>query len=190
LDMTKRKNDEKIINSLPRGKIPGFIFMHLRDMWAVDGLYFLEIEKRYGTNVAAEIDKKVWSVMGKIEARRLKKLFNINNDDIKTMINALRLSGWWLDLEDKEMLIINEKKAIIRNLSCRVQKTRIKKNLGEFPCKPVRLAFLKSFTAEFNPGIIVKSNICPPDKHPDDLWCEWEFKIKGVNKKNENIHRI
>ena len=46
-------------------------------MWAVDGLYYLEIEDKYGTKPATEIDRKVWEVMGKIEARRLKELFDI-----------------------------------------------------------------------------------------------------------------
>ena len=152
--------------------------MHLRNLWAVDGLYYLGIEEEFGTKAATEIDAKVWEVMGKIEARRIKQLFNINGTDIKTMIKALRYSGWSLDLEDKE-IIVEENKAIFRNVKCRVQNTRLKKGLKEFGCKPVRFGFLKAFAKEFNPDIELKCNVCPPDKHPDDLWCEWEFKIKG-----------
>jgi hypothetical protein len=37
---------------------------------------------------------------------------------------------------------------------------------------------LKAFAKEFNPDIEVKCNVCPPDEHPDDLWCEWEFAMK------------
>ena len=50
--------------------------------------------------------------------------------------------------------------------------------LDEFECKPVRFGFLKSFAKEFNPNIEVICNVCPPDKHPEDLWCEWEFSLK------------
>ena len=170
-----RDKDRKIIEEIPKDKLTDFIFMHLRDMWAVDGLYYLGIEEKFGTKAATEIDAKVWEVMGKIEARRIKQLFNIKGTDIPSMIKALQYSGWALDLEDKE-IVIEKDKAILRNTKCRVQNTRIKKGLVEFGCKPVRFGFLKSFAKEFNPNILVNCNVCPPDKHPEDLWCEWEFK--------------
>ena len=95
------------------------------------------------------------------------------------MIKALRFSGWALDLEDKE-IVVEKEKAIVRNIRCRVQNTRITKGLDEFPCKKVRWGFLKSFAREFNPGIIVDCKVCPPDEHPSDLWCEWEFTVQRV----------
>jgi len=172
-----RDEDRKLIDDIPKDKLADFIFMHLRDMWAVDGLYYLGIEEESGTEAATEIDRKVWEVMGKIEARKIRALFDITGDNIYSMIKGLRLSGWTLDLEDKE-IIVEDDHAIVRNVACRVQNTRIKKGLCEFGCKPVRWGFLKAFAKEFNPDIIVNCNMCPPDKHPDNLWCEWEFKMK------------
>lgn len=173
-----RDKDRKIIEDIPKDKLADFIFMHLRDMWAVDGLYYLGIEEDFGTEAATEIDRKVWEVMGKIEARKLKKLLEIDGDDVASMIRTLQHSGWALDLEDKEIIVENDK-AILRNVKCRVQNTRLKEGLSEFGCKPVRFGFLRAFAKEFNPDIEVKCNVCPPDEHPDDLWCEWEFKMKG-----------
>ena len=176
--MDKRKDDKKVISEIPDDKIAEFIFMHLRNMWTVDGLYYLGIEEQYGTEIATEIDRKVWNIMGKIEARRIKKLFNIdgNENDIRSMMKALKLSSWALDLEDKNIVIKNDV-GVLRNTKCRVQNTRLSKGLVEFGCKPVRWGFLKSFAKEFNPNIEVKCNVCPPDKHPNDLWCEWEFTL-------------
>lgn len=173
-----REEDRKLINSIPRDKLPDFIFMHLRNMWSVDGLYFIGIEERWGTEGAIEVDRFVWEVMGKIEARRIKQLFDINGRDVSAVIEALRYSGWAMDIEDKEIILENKNRAIVRNLKCRVQLTRIKKGLGEFPCKQVRWGFLKAFAKEFNPDIKVLCNVCPPDEHPDDLWCEWEFILE------------
>jgi hypothetical protein len=172
-----RAMDRKIIEDIPKEKLADFIFMHLRDMWTVDGLYYLGIEEKFGLETATEIDRKVWEVMGKIEARKIKKLFDITGDDIASMFKALRLSGWVLDLEDKE-IILKKDTAILRNVKCRVQNTRINKNLDEFGCKPVRWSFLKAFANEFNPNIEVLCNVCPPDTHLNDLWCEWEFRLK------------
>jgi hypothetical protein len=151
--------------------------MHLRNMWAVDGLYYLFIEEKWGTEEATEIDRKVWEVMGKIEARKIKELFNIEGNDIVSVMKALSYSGWSMDLEDKE-IEIQENKGIVRNIRCRVQNTRLSKGLSEFGCKPVRWGFLKSFAKEFNPNIKVECVVCPPDKHTQDLWCEWEFNLK------------
>jgi len=171
-----RAEDKKLIHDIPRDKLADFVFMHLRDMWAVDGLYYLGIEEAFGTKAATEIDRKVWEVMGKIEARKIKNLFEIKGNDVATVINALRYSGWAMDLEDKE-INVEKDKAVLRNVKCRVQNTRLKKGLTEFACKPVRWGFLKAFAKEFNPDIKVKCNVCPPDEHPDDLWCEWFFQI-------------
>lgn len=151
--------------------------MHLRDMWAVDGLYYLGIEEHWGTEAATEIDRKVWEVMGKIEARKIKSLFNIKGNDIKSMIEGLQYSGWAMDLEDKE-IVVEKNRAVLRNTKCRVQNTRLQKGLTEFGCKPVRWGFLKSFAHEFNPDINVDCVVCPPDSHPPDLWCHWEFIMK------------
>lgn len=172
-----RRDDIALLLKLPKEKLSDFIFFHLRNLWAVDGLYFLGIEETFGTNAATTIDQHVWEVMGKIEARKLKEFLNITGNDLSSMMTALQYSTWALDLEDKE-IIMKKNQAIIRNVNCRVQNTRMKKGLSEFTCKPVRLGFLKAFAKEFNPDIVVKCTVCPPDKHPENLWCQWEFRYK------------
>ena len=172
-----RNDDVKLLSLLPKEKIPDYIFMHLRNLWAVDGLYFLGIEEAYGTKTATDIDAQVWAVMGKIEARKLKEFLGITETDIPSMMNALQYTTWALDLEDKE-IIIKKDHAVIRNVRCRVQNTRVSKGLKEFGCKPVRFGFLKAFAKEFNPDIVVKCTVCPPDSHPENLWCQWEFTYK------------
>ena len=172
-----RNDDVTILSHLSKEKIPEYIFMQLRNLWAADGLYFIGIEERYGTEVATQIDANVWAIMGKIEARKLKEFLGITETDISSMMKALQYTTWALDLEDKE-IIIKKDHALIRNIRCRVQNTRKSKGFKEFGCKPVRFGFLKAFAKEFNPDIVVKCNICPPDVHPDNLWCQWEFTYK------------
>jgi hypothetical protein len=169
--------DAKRLTALPKEQLAEFLFLHLRNLWTVDGLYFLYIEEAYGTEIATSIDAHVWEVMGKIEARKLKEFLKITRNDIPSMMKALQYTSWAMDLEDK-VILIEKKRAIVRNVRCRVQNTRREKGLGEFGCKPVRFGFLKAFAKEFNPAIVVKCKVCPPDKHPEDLWCEWEFTLK------------
>jgi hypothetical protein len=174
--MTKIE-DTKQLTKLSKEQLAAFLFLQLRNLWTVDGLYFLGIEETYGTEVATTIDAHVWEVMGKIEARKLKDFLRITGDDIPSMMKALQYSSWALDLEDKES-VVEKNHAILRNVRCRVQNTRREKGLKEFGCKPVRFGFLKAFAKEFNPAIVVKCTICPPDTHPENLWCEWEFFYK------------
>jgi hypothetical protein len=178
-----RNDDKTLLSQLPKEKIPDYIFMQLRNLWAADGLYFLGIEERYGTEVATQIDANVWAVMGKIEARKLKEFLGITGTDIPSMMKALEYTTWALDLEDKE-IEVTKNHALIRNVRCRVQDTRKQKGLTEFGCKPVRLGFLKAFAKEFNPDIVVKCTVCPPDKHPDNLWCQWEFTHSKLDAKS------
>ena len=173
---SNRKVDRELLLELPKEKLADLLFLQLRNMWSVDGLYFLGIEDMFGREDATKIDKNVWEIMGEIEARRLKELMGFPGDDLPTMISALRLSSWSLDLEEKE-IETGKDKAKFRNPNCRVQKTRIKKGLSEFPCKDVRWGYLKNFAKEFNPDIVVECNICPPDEHTDNIWCEWEFNL-------------
>jgi hypothetical protein len=180
-----RTTDTKQLLALSKEQLAEFLFLHLRNLWTVDGLYFLGIEEAYGIDVATSIDAHVWEVMGKIEARKLKEFLKITRNDIPSMMKALQYTSWALDLEDKE-IVVEKNHAVVRNVRCRVQNTRREKDLEEFGCKPVRYGFLKAFAKEFNPAIVVKCNVCPPDKHPGDLWCEWEFFIseKGIKGKS------
>jgi len=139
-----RNWDQKRLMKMPQEKLIDLFFVQMRNIWSEDGLYFLGIEKRFGTDAAIEIDREVWAVMGKIEARRLKKELKITGDGLPELFEALKHTSWWLDLENKEFELEDEK-GMIRNTQCRVQKTRIQKGMGEFDCKSVRTGFLNNF---------------------------------------------
>ena len=171
-----RNWDRKFLADIKNDDLTELLFMHIRNIWSEDGLYFLGIEKRFGLDAAIEIDSEVWAVMGSIEARRLKRILGITKCRIPQLFSALKHSTWWLNLEYKGYEL-EENRLVIRNKRCHVQITREKKGLGEFGCKPVRTGFLNSFVKEFNPDIKVVCNVCPPDEHPKDLFCEWEFSI-------------
>jgi len=175
--MGERTEERQLLKELPEGVEEELMFLHLRDMWAVDGLYYLGIEERFGTEAATEIDAFVWRVMGKIEARKLKKLLQLEGSDLEKMIRALKFSGWAMDLEDKEWEH-HDDHVILRNVECRVQNTRKKDGLDVFPCKVVRFDFLRSFAKEFSEDIEVRCNQCPPDDLKGDFWCEWLFRMR------------
>ncbi len=172
------EEDRRMVSSLPSEKLLDLFFLQIRNLWRVDGLYFLGIEKEFGTEAATKIDVEVWRIMAVLEAKSLRKMFNIGeNPDVKTIIEMLKLTSWALDQPFKTVTL-GEKEAVLSIDRCRTQETRLRKGLPEFPCKQVRYGYLENFAKTLNPRVKVRCIVCPPDKHLKDLWCKWEFKME------------
>jgi len=171
------KEDLEMLGSMPKEKLLELLFLHIKSLWRVDGLYFLGIEEKIGTEKATEIDASCWKIIGKLEARELKDLFDVDETNVVSLIETLKKTSWALYQTDKESeATVN--KGVFRVIHCRTQETRIKKGLEEFPCKHVRFGYLRGFANEFNPNIEVLCKKCPPSPRSEKAWCEWEFTLR------------
>ncbi|MCK4498816.1 hypothetical protein KAU25_06440 [Candidatus Bathyarchaeota archaeon] len=169
--------DRKMLAELPLEKLLDYFFLQIRNIWRVDGLYFLGIEKRFGTEATTEVDAGVWETMAAIEAKSLQRLFKIGeNPDLATIIRLLRKSSWAMDQPFKT-IDIGDKRVTLSIDRCRTQEARLSKGLCEFPCKKVRFGYLRNFAKTLNSKVEVNCLVCPPDKHPKDLWCKWMFAV-------------
>jgi hypothetical protein len=169
--------DRKTLEEMPTPKLFDYLFLNIRNLWRVDGLYFLGIEKRFGTEAATQIDAGVWETMAAIEAKSLKKMFHVEEHPyIPKIMWLLRRSSWALDQPFKTLETSN-RRAVLHVNRCRTQEARLNKGLKEFPCKKVRFGYLKKFAETLNPKVEVKCLVCPPDAHPRDSWCKWEFTL-------------
>ncbi len=166
-----RDRDRRALAALGRDELLELFFHQIRNVWRVDGLYFLGIEQRFGTEAATAVDRDCWRTMASLEAKALRKLLGLG-DGLEPLARALSMTSWALDHEEKELERL-EGKVVFRVLNCRTQVTRLKKGLEEFPCKPVRSGYLGAFAEAFGCG--VECLTCPPDAHEGELWCEWVF---------------
>jgi len=169
--------DREMLQAMPKDKLLNLFFLHIRNLWRVDGLYFLGIEEKFGTEAATEIDIACWKLMAKLEARDLKALLEMKQNDIPAFMYTLRNTSWALNQKEKEVEV-SKQKGVFRVVKCRTQLTRLRKGLEIFPCKQVRFTYLKAFAEEFNSNIKVECRFCPPEKRSENVWCEWEFKLK------------
>lgn len=112
------KKDIKRLEKLPKRDLLRLLFMNIKNLWRVDGLYFLGIEKKLGTEVATEIDAKCWEIMGKIEARELKEALALKGTGIKDLLQALQNTSWALYQTGKE-LEVSDQKGAFRVTRCR-----------------------------------------------------------------------
>lgn len=158
---------------LPKETLVKFIEVLSKNFIAIDGLWFSEVEKRYGTELAIEIDTRVWERYGLIEANRIKKSLGIKGGGLQALLKSLYFQAWLysmgFDIETED------NKILFTVTDCRPQKARVRKGKGEFACKGVGVALFKSFTRVIDPKIKMKCLVCPPDEHPEDVWCSWEF---------------
>ncbi len=171
------REDRELLAKMSTERLLNYFFLQIRNLWRVDGLYFLGIEKKFGTEAATEIDAGVWEAMAAIEAKSLQRMFSVGeNPDVPNIMRLLCLTSWALDQPFKTVEVSAEK-AVLSVNRCRTQEARLGKGLGEFPCKRVRFGYLKNFAKTLNPSVEVICLVCPPDKHPESLWCSWEFKM-------------
>jgi hypothetical protein len=170
--------DRETLAKMPVDKLLDYFFLQVRNLWRVDGLYFLGIEKKLGTEDATEVDAGVWQAMAEIEAKSLQRMFDVGkNPDVPTVMSLLRKTSWALDQPFKTVEVSSER-AVLSVDRCRTQETRLNKGFGEFPCKKVRFGYLESFARALNPNVKVNCLVCPPDKHQKGSWCKWEFVLR------------
>ncbi|MFC1974626.1 DUF6125 family protein [Chloroflexota bacterium] len=148
-----------------------------RSAYTLDGLWFTLLEERYGYDVALDIDIEVWRKFSLIHGKRLLQTFTINEDNpLQAIVRLLRVDPFMF-IYKPQIVVLTDSKAVLRCTDCPPQKARIKDGRGEFSCKPVGTALLNSYTAAVDPRIKLSCLVCPPDAHPPEYWCEWQFEI-------------
>lgn len=169
-----RAQDTQMLLAHPQEKLMEIFYTHIRNVWRVDGLYFLGIEEKFGTEAATDVDAYCHRALGKIEAKALVKVLELKGRGIPELVEALKHSCWSLDLQNKTYEVSGDR-AVLTVTECATQLTRQKKGLPVFPCKRVRFGYLQAFVESFNPEIECRCHFCPPAERPKDAWCRWEF---------------
>lgn len=144
---------------------------------AHDGTWFQAAEKEYGMDAAIKLDAMAWERFTVIEAKRIMSRWEIKpGGGIPALIQALKFR-LYAYINVQEVTEVTEQRCIFRMNNCRVQEARKRKNLPDFPCKPVGLVEYSNFAKTIDPRIKTRCIACPPDPHPKEYYCAWEFTI-------------
>ena len=145
---------------------------------AIDGTWFQAVEKEYGLDKAIELDVAQWRRFTVIEAKRIMKRFDIKEGEgIPALMKALQFRVY-ANINVQEIVEISNTRCVFRMNNCRVQYARNQRNLPDFPCKPVGIVEYGDFAKTIDPRIKTRCIACPPDGHPDEYYCAWEFTIE------------
>lgn len=164
-------------DDLTREDLEGMLCDAALNWLAHDGLWFLAVEDKLDLESAIELDMKAWENFTVIEAKRIMKRHGIEEGGgIPALARALGLRLYAF-INEQEIVEQSEEHLVFRMNDCRVQSARKKKGLPDFPCKPVGLVEYAGFASTIDPLIQTRCIGCPPDDHPDDWYCSWEFRL-------------
>ena len=165
------------LNNLTKEQLMEYIEDISKNWLAIDGTWFQAVEKRFGMEEAIKCDADSWKTFTVIEAKRIMERFNIpKNGGIPALVKALKFRIY-ANINVQEIIEIADDRCIFRMNDCRVQTARKRKELPDFPCKEVGIVEYSYFAKTIDPRIKTRCINCPPDAHPDDYWCAWEFTI-------------
>ena len=166
LDIFKDMDESSLRNYIE------FLLWHYR---VVDSFWFISIEERFGREVAEEINDGVWTRVGPMAAKDIRKRYNIRENGLEGFTKTLKLFPWTIlgghrieQEEDEVILTVPE---------CPPQVARIKRGLGEYDCKEMHMNEFVHIAKEVDPRIRIKCEFAPPDPHPDELFCKWRFYL-------------
>lgn len=147
-----------------------------RSYRAVDGLWFMKVEERYGFDTALEIDDDVWRVMPKIQARALKSMMNAP----KGLDSLMRCFAAKLSLEEFEFATSSDGRCVRfvvtrcpwHEIMVRAGRAELNERVGSRIC----WSELEVWASEFGDGIVPRRGrrICRGDES-----CEIEFELRN-----------
>jgi hypothetical protein len=167
------------VKDLSKEELHGLLTDASKNWLAHDGLWFRSVEEKYGIEAAMEMDRLAWEKFTVIEARRIMKRLCIEpGGGIPALIQALKFR-LYAHINVQEVLEVSEKRCVFRMNRCRVQEARKRQGLPDFPCKSIGIVEYSGFAKTIDPRIQTRCLVCPPDPHPPDVWCAWEFSLQS-----------
>lgn len=145
---------------------------------AHDGLWFQAVENAHGMKEAIRLDAAAWERFTVIEAKRIMAFLRLKSGGGLDALKKALQYRLYSFVNVQEILEPEEGLLIFRMNDCRVQSARKRKNLPDFPCKPVGLVEYSGFARTIDPRVETRCLACPPDPHPEEYYCAWEFRIK------------
>ncbi len=165
------------LEKLSREQLEQLLIDFAKRWLAHDGLWFQEIEKDYGLDEAIRLDAAAWEKFTSIEAKRIMAFLGIEpGGGLPALKEALQFR-LYSTINKQEIIEKDDHTFVFRMNDCRVQSARKRKRMPEFPCRPVGLVEYIGFARTIDSRIQTRCLYCPPDDHPEDSFCAWEFSI-------------
>jgi hypothetical protein len=166
-------------DTMSREQLLKVVEMFAKNWLAHDGCWFLAAEERLGMEGAIELDARSWERFAAAEARRIAAAFDLPaNGGLPALERALSFRLYSaINAQHVEWSEDRQRLRFFMDL-CRVQETRRRKGLAEFPCKRVGTVEFGVFARTIDARIRTQCVSCPPDAISGG-YCAWEFSLEA-----------
>lgn len=164
------------LEKLPKKTLIELIKMYSRNWQTLDGLWFGNTEAECGLDTAIKIDLLNWEKQAVLEAKRIKRVLNLEGG-LNSVLITLSMMSWQLASPLFEIESESSERIIFYYSQCAVQESRTANHKPAFPCKKMKLTLLSSIAKVIEPRAKVKCRHAPPDARQFDKWCRWELSL-------------
>ena len=170
----------KRIEDLDREDLLLLLRVYAQSWLAHAGRWFLGVEEELGHEAARRFNNRAWERYAPVEARRLLEFLGRKpGGGLAALGDALALRQY-SSINRQEILRPDRETLIFRMNECRVQSIRKRKGLADYACKPAGVIEFSGFAGAVDERIETRCLGCPPDEHPAEWWCAWEFRLKNA----------
>ena len=160
---------------LSREELVDLIGEYMKLYMALDGLWFLSVEKEFGHDVTMKLDVEVWDSLIPREAKRISNVRKIEEGSIEAVIEAFKFRPSFLT---KEYNVIKDKnRAIVQVTRCRSLHAMERDKREVSSCSRVLENVYPKFAKGIDSRVKFRVLKAPPRKSSDDTCCEWEIEI-------------
>lgn len=179
MSSAERAGDEgvQLLYAKSKDELVQIIVDDAKNWLAHDGVWFQAIEQRYGMDAAVDADIEAWRHFTVIEAKRIMARLGMSpGGGIPALVECLK-HRFYARLNLQDCIEQTDTRVLFRMLDCRVQSARKRKGLPDHPCKSVGIVEYSEFAKTIDSRIETRCVACPPDPHPEEFWCAWEFTL-------------
>ncbi len=167
-----------VYDGMSREQLLKALEMFAKNWLAHDGCWFLAAEERDGLRAAIELDRCSWARFAAVEARRILETFDLPKQGGLPALEQALARRMYAVINAQRCEWSEDQKTLRFFMDvCRVQETRRRKGLADFPCKSVGVVEFETFARAIDPRIRTTCLHCPPEA-PPGKYCGWEFRTE------------
>jgi hypothetical protein len=155
--------------------------VYSKEFLVMDAYWQKQVSKRVSEDVSRECIIENWSRIGKYEMEWTMEALNIKENDVEAYakINQF-LPSFVQGMFDYDWEVINKNLAILTVKQCPAFTSLKEYDLEklDWTCQVMEEAVIKAYIADFNPLIKSRALKVGFKGEPDEIACQWEFKIE------------
>jgi len=168
----------KLLLEMPKDKLLDVLTGLGANWLANDGTWFQAVEFKHGMNDAKRCNDTCWTKFSPFEAWSIQRYLSLDDKPgLEGLKKALQLR-MYARINVQSIIDESPNSIVFQMNDCRVQSSRKRQGLDDYPCKSAGLVEYSCFARAIDSRISTECVGCPPDAHPNEWFCAWRFTLK------------